>query len=507
MRRWKTFSLCFFISLFHPYSLVLPKKRMSPWLVFGVIALYFSVLILISFLTSRRANSDTFFRANKSSPWFLVAFGMIGASISGVTFISVPGDVGSISFAYFQLVLGYIPGYMFIYLVLLPLYYKYDLVSIYSFLERRFGPIAYKTGALFFLGSQTMGASLRLFLAAMVLQMAFFDAFGIPFFITVAITILLIWVYTFRGGIKTIVWTDTLQTAFMLGALILTIIEISRSMGFTASGLFNAVSESGYSRIFEWDWHSPQNFFKQFFSGAFIAIVMTGLDQNMMQKNLTCRTLKDAQKNMRWMSLSLLPVNLLFLGLGALLYLFAAKNQIAIPTRGDELYPLIALHHFDVYIGILFLLGIASAAFSSADSALTALTTSFCFDFLSFSKKDEKTKQKQRFLVHVMFSLIILLVIVVFREINDDSVIKAVFTVAGYTYGPLLGLFFFGLFTRWKAHDAWTPFIALLSPLLCYGLQYYLKEAFQYTMGYELLMLNGLITFVLLAVSGGFVKR
>lgn len=480
---------------------------MSPLLVFSVIALYFLLLILISALTSRRANSDTFFRANKSSPWYLVAFGMIGASISGVTFISVPGDVGNIAFGYFQLVLGYIPGYMFIYLVLLPLYYKFDLVSIYSFLDKRFGNYAYKTGSLFFLASQTMGASLRLFLAAMVLQLAFFDAFGIPFYITVACTILLIWIYTFKGGIKTIVWTDTLQTTFMLSALLLTVYAIGRSMGFNLSGMLNAISENNNSRIFEWDWHSQQNFFKQFFSGAFIAIVMTGLDQNMMQKNLTCRNLKDAKKNMFWMSMSLLPVNLLFLGLGALLYIFAAKNNIEIPARSDELYPLIALKHFDVYVGILFLLGIVSAAFSSADSALTALTTAFCFDFLGFQKKDEKTKQKQRLWVHIAFSVLMLIVIVVFRAINDQSVIKSVFTVAGYTYGPLLGLFFYGLFTKWKANDKSIPVIAVLSPVICFFIQYYFKEFQNYTMGYELLMLNGILTFAMLALSGIFTKR
>ena len=480
---------------------------MSPLLVFSVIALYFTLLIIVSVITSRRANSDTFFRANKSSPWYLVAFGMIGASISGVTFISVPGDVGNIAFGYFQLVLGYIPGYMFIYLVLLPLYYKFDLISIYSFLDRRFGPVAYKTGSLFFLASQTMGASLRLFLAAIVLQIAFFDAFGIPFYITVACTILLIWIYTFKGGIKTIVWTDTLQTTFMLSALLLTVYAIGRSMDLNLSGMINAISENNNSRIFEWDWHSQQNFFKQFFSGAFIAIVMTGLDQNMMQKNLTCRNLKDAKKNMFWMSISLLPVNLLFLGLGALLYIFAAKNNIEIPARSDELYPLIALKHFDVYVGILFLLGIVSAAFSSADSALTALTTAFCFDFLEFQKKDEKTKQKQRLWVHIAFSVLMLIVIVVFRAINDQSVIKSVFTVAGYTYGPLLGLFFYGLFTKWKANDKSIPVIAVLSPVMCFFIQYYFKEFQNYTMGYELLMLNGVLTFAMLALSGIYSKR
>jgi Na+/proline symporter len=292
----------------------------------------------------------------------------------------------------------------------------------------------------------------------------------------------------------------------MLAAVTLTIIAISKTMGLSFSSLFSLIANDSRSQIFEWDWHSQQNFFKQFFSGAFIAIVMTGLDQNMMQKNLTCRTLKDAQKNMFWMSMSLLPVNLLFLGLGALLYIFAAQHGIAIPERSDELYPLIALKHFDIYVGILFLLGIISAAFSSADSALTALTTAFCFDFLNFSSKTEAQRQKQRIWVHVGFSLLMLLVIVIFKALNDQSVIKAVFTVAGYTYGPLLGLFFFGLFTKWKASDVFIPFIAVISPVFCYLIQLYFKNYHGYSMGYELLILNGLITFILLGMSGYFLK-
>ncbi|PKP21505.1 MAG: sodium:solute symporter [Bacteroidetes bacterium HGW-Bacteroidetes-21] len=474
---------------------------MSPLLVFTVIAVYFSILVLVSLLTSRKATSETFFRGNRSSPWFLVAFGMIGASISGVTFISVPGDVGNIAFGYFQLVLGYIPGYMFIYLVLLPMYYKYDLISIYSFLGRRFGKVSYKTGSIFFLASQTMGASLRLFLAALVLQIAFFNAFGIPFIITVACTIALIWLYTFKGGIKTIVWTDTLQTMFMLTAMVLTIFSISKAMGYDFSGMVNAIVDSPQSKIFNWDWSSKQNFFKQFFSGAFIAIVMTGLDQNMMQKNLTCKTLRHAQKNMFWMSLSLIPVNLLFLSLGVLLYSYAASHGIAIPERSDELFPLIALKHFDWYVSLLFLLGITSAAFSSADSALTALTTSFCYDFLGFENKSEEIRKKQRVKVHLAFSLLMLIVIVVFKELNDSSVIQAVFTVAGYTYGPLLGLFFYGLFTKWRVYDKAVPFFAVASPLLTYLISFLAKKYGDYSFSYELLMLNGIIMFGLLGLS------
>jgi Na+/proline symporter len=361
--------------------------------------------------------------------------------------------------------------------------------------------VSYKTGSIFFLASQTMGASLRLFLAALVLQIAFFNAFGIPFIITVACTIALIWLYTFKGGIKTIVWTDTLQTMFMLTAMVLTIFSISKAMGYDFSGMVNAIVDSPQSKIFNWDWSSKQNFFKQFFSGAFIAIVMTGLDQNMMQKNLTCKTLRHAQKNMFWMSLSLIPVNLLFLSLGVLLYSYAASHGIAIPERSDELFPLIALKHFDWYVSLLFLLGITSAAFSSADSALTALTTSFCYDFLGFENKSEEIRKKQRVKVHLAFSLLMLIVIVVFKELNDSSVIQAVFTVAGYTYGPLLGLFFYGLFTKWRVYDKAVPFFAVASPLLTYLISFLAKKYGDYSFSYELLMLNGIIMFGLLGLS------
>ncbi len=468
---------------------------MHPGLVLGIIGGYFVLLILISYLTSGKGDSKAFFTGNRQSPWYLVAFGMIGASLSGVTFISVPGIVGATHFTYMQLVLGYLLGYYIIAKVLLPLYYKYNLISIYQYLETRYGFWSYKTGAFFFLVSQVIGASFRLFLVAGVLQLAIFDSFNIPFEVSVFITITLIWVYTFKGGIKTIIWTDTLQTFFMLAAVVTTIILISKELGFGTSAMINAISESEYSTMFDWDWQSKTNFFKQFFSGAFIAIVMTGLDQNMMQKNLTVKSLKDAQKNMYWFSTSLVFVNIIFLGLGVLLFIYAQQKGITIPERTDDLYALLALNHLGVFAGVTFLLGITAAAYSSADSALTALTTSFSVDFLGMdAKKDNK---KQRILTHLGFSFVLFLVIVIFKAVNNQSVISAVFTMAGYTYGPLLGMFAFGLFTKRKTIDKFVPFIALISPILTYLLSINSEALLNgYKFGFELLMVNGLIMFI-----------
>ena len=478
---------------------------MSPLLVFGIIAGYFSLLILISYFTSKDSSNKTFFTGNKQSPWFVVAFGMIGASLSGVTFISIPGEVGSLisekepylkAFSYFQLVLGYLLGYIVIANVLLPIYYKLNLVSIYSYLRQRFGLNTYKTGSLFFLLSQSMGAALRLFLVAGVLQIAFFDTYGIPFILTVIITILLIWVYTFRSGIKTIVWTDTLQTFFMLLSVVITIFIIYKELNLTGKGLFSTISEHEYTKIFFWDWKSSKFFLKQFFSGAFIAIVMTGLDQNMMQKNLTCKNINEAKKNMYWFSAILVPVNFLFLVLGFLLYMYANQKGIEIPVRSDDLFPILALKHFAPFVGIVFLLGITAAAFSSADSALTALTTAFCVDFLKLDNKSEKRQKHSRLIVHFGFSVVLLLIIIVFRIINNDSVITAVFMVAGYTYGPLLGLYSFGLFTKIQVKDKWIPVVAILSPIISHIFKIYSSQIIPgYHMGFEFLILNGMVTF------------
>jgi Na+/proline symporter len=367
---------------------------MNPQTVLIVIACYFLLLFVISWLTSRKVTSDTFFTGDRQSPWFLVAFGMIGASLSGVTFISVPGEVGNTNFYYFQVVLGYTLGYFTIAKVLLPLYYRLNLISIYTYLEDRFGFYSYKTGAFFFILSRTLGSSLRVFLVASVLQLILFDSLGIPFWVSVLITVGLIWIYTHRGGIKTVVWTDTLQTFFMLASVVVCIIVVGDELEFSGiSDYFSRVSEDSRSSIFNWDWKAGTNFFKQFISGAFITIVMTGLDQDMMQKNLTCRNIGDAQKNMFWFTIILVFVNLLFLGLGVMLYLFAETQGLALPEKSDELFPFLATQHFPAYAGIIFVLGITAAAYSSADSTLTALTTSFCIDFLEIERKYPKDRQ------------------------------------------------------------------------------------------------------------------
>lgn len=470
---------------------------MSPGLVFFIIASYFLLLIILARLTAGKGDSDSFFTANRNSPWYLVAFGMIGASLSGVTFISVPGWVGASNFGYMQVVFGYMLGYFVIATVLMPIYYKLNLTTIYSYLETRFGFFSYKSGAAFFLLSRTIGAAFRLYLVAAVLQISLFDAWEIPFTATVAITILLIWIYTYRGGIKTIVWTDTLQTFFMLVAVVVCIYVIAKDLNVGLIELPSYLSKQEMSQIFVWDWNSSQNFFKQFFAGVFIAIAMTGLDQDMMQKNLTCRNLKDAQKNMFWFSTSLIFVNLLFLGLGILLYNYSELNGIALPERSDDLFPLLAIHHFPAYAGIIFLLGMTAAAYSSADSALTSLTTSFCVDFLDFGKREnESEKKKQRLWTHMGFSVLLFFVIIVFRLLNDDTVISAIFKVAGYTYGPLLGLFAFGIFTKYSIRDKYVPLIVIISPLISFYFDYNLPIWFDgFKLGFTILILNGALTF------------
>ncbi|MFY0593397.1 sodium:solute symporter [Roseivirga sp.] len=471
---------------------------MSPGLVIGLIAGYFALLVVIARVTSKGATSQTFFTANKQSPWFLVAFGMIGASLSGVTFISVPGEVGNSFFSYFQVVLGYLLGYLVIAKVLLPLYYKLNLVSIYGYLEHRFGFWSYKTGSAFFLLSRTIQASFRLFLVAIVLQTALFDAFGVPFWVSVAVTIILIWIYTFQGGIKTIVWTDALQTSFLLIAVITTIYIITKELGWGLGETIAEIQSSEMSKIFYFDWGNARFFPKQFISGALIAIVMTGLDQDMMQKNLTCKTLKDAQKNIFWFSVVLIIANILFLSLGALLYLYAEQNGIAIPDRTDGLYPLLALNHLGTFAGVVFLLGIIAAAYSSADSALTALTTAFCVDFLNFEKREENEKKPIRLKVHIAFSVALFIIILIFNGINDDSVINSIFRAAGYTYGPLLGLFSFGLLTKRIVTDKYVLAVCISAPILSYIIDMNTGG----WLGFFVLALNGALTFLgLLAIS------
>lgn len=482
---------------------------MTPILVVSIMAIYFGVLIVISVYTSKGADTNTFFTANRQSPWYLVAFGMIGSSLSGVTFISVPGNVGKIGFGYFQVVLGYLLGYWIIIGVLMPLYYRLNVISIYTYLEQRFDFWTHKTGAFFFLVSRTIGSSLRLFLAASVLQLFLFDAWGVPFIVTVAITIILIWIYTFKGGIKTIVWTDSFQTIFLVAAVCFTVWQITQQLGMSIPEMIQTINTGPFSKMFYFDdINGTQYFWKQFLGGAFIAVTMTGMDQEIMQKNLTCKTLGEAQKNMFWFSLILVVVNLLFLVLGALLYLYSSTNGIALPAASDDLFPSLALHELGVAVGVFFLLGITASSYASADSALAGLTTSFCIDFLDFKNKPEAQKKKQKFIVHLGFSVLFLIIIVIFKEINERSVIDAVLTIAGYTYGPLLGLFSFGLATRYVVRDKLVPLICVLSPALSYIISLNSEKLFGgYKFGIEILILNGIITFLGLLIISQKDKR
>ena len=471
---------------------------MKLWLVGTVIAAYFALLYAISVITSRGAGNSAFFLGERKSPWYIVAFGMIGASLSGVTFISVPGMVGNDQFSYLQMVLGYLPGYAVIAFVLMPLYYRLQLTSIYGYLGQRFGRSSYLTGAWFFLLSRSLGSGARLYLVAVVLLYLLFDALHVPFVLTTVLTIALIWLYTHKGGMRTIIWTDTLQTLFMLLAVGLTVVLIGDRMGWGIGESLAQVNASDLSRVFFFDDPKPGTYFwKQFLGGMFIAIAMTGLDQDMMQKNLSCRSIGEAQKNMVSFSLVLVLVNLVFLTLGALLYLYADRFGIALPAKADQLYPMIATGGtLPIAAGLLFILGLIAAAYSSADSALTALTTSVCVDVLEIDKRPEEQRLALRRRVHLVMSAVMVVLILLFKALNDDSVIKTVFKLAGYTYGPLLGLFAFGMMTRFAVRDAWVPLVAVLSPVITYMLDIYSKELFGgYTFGFELLLVNGALTF------------
>lgn len=478
---------------------------LSPEIVILALVGYFAVLLIISFLTSRNATSEDFFVAGRKSPWLLVAVGMIGASLSGVTFISIPGAVGTgglnQSFSYMQLVFGYLLGYLVIGTVLLPLYYRLKLTTIYTYLEQRLGWYSYKTGAAFFMLSRLIGASFRLFLVAIVLHQFAFGPLGAPFYLTVLITLVLIYIYTFRGGIKTIVYTDVFQTVAMIAAVVITVKIIGEEMGLQGLGaLVGAVRESSLSQVFFFDggWEDPNYFFKQFVSGALIAIAMTGLDQDMMQKNLSCKNIRDAQKNMFTFSIILVFVNLLFLTLGAILYIYADFREMETLPRPDLLFPTIAFQYLPPAAGVIFILGLVAAAYSSADSALTALTTSFCVDFLNFEKSDktEKEKRKTRFLVHNGFALAMLGIIVWFESMHNEAIINGLFKAAGYTYGPLLGLFGFSLLTRRRVRDKWVALICIASPLLSYLADTYSSDLLKgLNLGFLILALNGAITF------------
>ena len=470
---------------------------MSGLTILLIIAVYFSILLLISYLVGRKStDNDAFFLGNKKSPWWVVAIGMVGSSISGVSFVSVPGMVRNIDFTYMQTVFGFFFGYLIIANVLLPLYYKLNLTSIYTYLEERFGKYSYKTGASFFLLSRTIGSGVRLYLVTLILQHIIFDAWHIPFIVTASGTLFLIWLYTHRSGIKTIVWTDTIQTICMISALILLVFQVSKQLNFSFGEFTSSIIHHPHSRIFVFDdWHSKQNFFKQFFSGIFIAIVMTGLDQDMMQKNLTCKNLRDAKKNMYWYGIAFVPVNLLFLTLGAMLLMLASKNNIPLPALSDEILPMFATQYLGPVVTFLFVIGIIAAAFASSDSALASLTTSFSVDILGVQHMDSKTAVRKRKLTHIGMSVLFVLIMLVFKLLNNKSIIDAIYTIASYTYGPLLGMFAFGLFTKRQVRDRLVPIIAIASPVICFGLNLLSAALFNYSLGYELLMVNGLITF------------
>ena len=468
------------------------------WMI-AIILGYFAVLFAISRLTARRATNDTFFRGNRQSPWYMVAFGMVGASISGVTFVSVPGMVTSIDMTYMQTCLGFILGYFAVAFILLPLYYRLNLTTIYSYLGKRLGPRAYKTGASFFLLSKMTGAVVRFYVVCMILQQFVCDEMGIPFVVTVSAMVALIWLYTRGGGIKTLVWTDTFQTICLFSALLLIIYKVIGALDLSVGEAFTAIVQNEHSRIFVFDdWMSRQNFWKQFLSGVFIVIVMTGLDQDMMQKNLTCKTLREAQKDMCTYGFAFVPANMLFMALGVLLMLLAQKQNVALPAMGDELLPMFAATGaLGQSVVVLFSLGIVAASFSSADSALTAMTTSFCVDI-----KEKADDEKLRKRVHIGMAVIFATLILIVDAVNSTSVIDAIYILCSYTYGPLLGLFAYGLLTKRGVNDRVVPYIAIASPLICFVLDKTVASTTGYQFGYELLMLNGLLTFLGLFLSG-----
>lgn len=501
---------------------------MSPAFLFSFVIGYFLLLLVVAYFTSKNSNNDSFFIGNRSSNWMLVAFGMIGTSLSGVTFVSVPGTVGSAGFQYFQVVIGYFLGYLVIAFVLLPLYYRLNLTSIYHYLETRFGPVSYKTGALFFIVSRALGATARMYLVVNILQIFILNRMGVPFWATAFVILLLILLYTFEGGVKTIVYTDTLQTTFMLLGLVVCIITVMGKLDLSFSAALTSLEQNNLSRIFNTDMNSAGFFAKQILGGAFITIAMTGLDQEMMQKNISVRTLGDSQKNILTLSTILLFVNFLFLFMGGLLYLYAA--QTGNPVKGDDLFPSVALGGtLSSVISVIFIIGLISALFPSADGALTALTSSFCIDILGLKKKDlltEKQKKSTRLTVHLCFAILFFLLVMLFKWIDDKSIIDVILKVAGYTYGPLLGLFAFGILTKRSINDRYSLFVCLLSPLVIFGIdllnnpEWFVKRfGFSGTtaeglkrlsttifggfkIGIEILIVNGLVTFLgLLAIS------
>lgn len=467
---------------------------MSPFLIFFVLLGYFFLLGTISFFTSRNENdNDSFFIGAKKSPWYIVSVGMIGATLSGISVVSVPGMVRSLNFTYMQMVFGFFIGYVVVVSVLLPVYYKLNLTSIYGYLGNRFGSLTHRTGALFFIFAKAVGASARLYVVAIVLQEFIFDAWKVPFSLTIFLTLFVIYLYSFNGGIKTIVWTDFFQTIALLLTVILMLVEVVRLLDFNVFSAVKVLVESSYSQIFIFDdWHSRSHFIKQFLSGIFVVIVMTGLDQDIMQKNLSCKSYKESRRNMLWYGFAFIPVNLLFLSLGGLLLIYASVNSIDLPAVNDSILPYFAIR-LSPLVTVCFVIGIVAAAFSSVDSALTSLTTSFFVDIL---KKDKQVDKKSRKKIHFGFTFLFFFLVLLFRFWNNQSAIDTIYTIVSYTYGPLLGLFAFGLFTSYSIREKWVPWIAVASPLISYILKVILENQFGYVFGYELLILNGLLTFI-----------
>ncbi|MEY8707228.1 sodium:solute symporter [Bacteroides faecichinchillae] len=472
---------------------------MSPIAVTITIIAYFALLFTVSYIAGRKTDNEGFFVGNRKSSWYVVAFAMIGSTISGVTFVSVPGMVGSSCFSYLQMVLGFIVGQFIIAFILVPLFYRMNLVSIYEYLENRFGTSSYRTGAWFFFISKMLGAAVRLFLVCLTLQLLVFEPFHLPFILNVAVTVALVWLYTFRGGVKSLIWTDSLKTFCLVVSVVLCIYYIASDLKLNFGGLVNTISDSDLSRIFFFDdINDKRYFFKQFLAGVFTVIAMNGLDQDMMQRNLSCKNFRDSQKNMITSSISQFFVILLFLMLGVLLYTFVAQQGLTAPSKSDELFPMIATSsYFPDIVGILFIIGLVSSAYSAAGSALTALTTSFTVDILHAKRKEEVTLSKLRKRVHISMAVVMGIVIFVFGLLNNTSVIDAVYTLASYTYGPILGLFAFGIFTKKQINDKYIPFVAILSPILCYILQSNSEAWFNgYQISYELLILNAFFTFL-----------
>jgi len=491
-------------------------EHLTPVLVLTVLFLYFAMLLGVAWYTGRNVGNEGFFLANRKVPWYVVAYAMIGTSISGVTFISIPGKVGgsglNMGFSYMQMVLGYLVGYLFIATVLMPLYYRLNLTSIYGYLEQRFGHWSYKTGAGFFLLSRTLGSAARMFLAAMVLQQFVFGPLGVPFALTVTLMLALIYGYTYKGGLKTIIWTDTIMTTFFIAALVFTVVTISKALNLGVGDIWPAITNSRYGQVFFFDniFGNPNHFAKQFISGALMAIVMTGLDQDLMQKNLACKNIREAQKNMLVFCIYLVVINFLFLVLGALLYMYAGSLGIEIPAKTDQLYPKIAFYHLDTFAGIFFILGLIASTYASSDSALTALTTSFCVDFLGFDKQkleedpyhDNSAERaalavkhlRQRTYVHFGFSALFVVIILLLNVLSSDAVINLVFRIAGYTYGPLLGLYTFGLFTTLLVRDRWVMPVCVLAPILTFVFESATKDWID--LGFLTILINGGLTFL-----------